>query len=179
MQETWWKWSRWKNYIKYEADILINQTKMSIEWKEKAKSYANQKDNEIWKIQSPYSWATIIRTIPLRFRLPNSLPPQKDDIWGSGRGGESPTKLKIGILSWAQQHTEWVRLVHCYFQTKILNRWYQIGVRKRMKNAHKKHKETLRWNTSKGIDLKALDYHRASLMSIFSDKTVTQHKQYT
>ena len=87
MQETWWKWARWRNYIKYEADILINQTKMSIEWKEKAKSYANQKDNEIWKIQSPYSWATIIRTIPLRFRLPNSLPPQKDDIWGSGGGG--------------------------------------------------------------------------------------------
>ena len=87
MQETWWKWARWRNYIKYEADILINQTKMSIEWKEKAKSYANQKGNEIWKIQSPYSWATIIRTIPLRFRLPNSLPPQKDDIWGSGGGG--------------------------------------------------------------------------------------------
>ena len=97
MQETWWKWARWRNYIKYEADILINQTKMSIEWKEKAKSYANQKDNEIWKIQSPYSWATIIRTIPLRFRFPNSLPPQKM-TYGALEGGESPTKLKIGIL---------------------------------------------------------------------------------
>ena len=38
-----------KKLHKYETDIMINQTKMSIEWKEKAKGYANQKDNEIWK----------------------------------------------------------------------------------------------------------------------------------
>ena len=89
----------------------------------------NKKIIQSEKIQSPYSWATIIRTIPLRFRFPNSLPPQKDDIWGSG-GGESPTKLKIGILSSALQHTGWVRLVHYYIRTKILtNRWYQIGAK--------------------------------------------------
>ena len=29
------------------------------------------------------------------------------------------------------------------------------------------------------IDLKAKDYHKASLMSLYSDKTVTQQKQYT
>ena len=142
------------------------------------KAMLNKKIIQPEKIQSPYSWETIIRTIPLRFRLPNSLPPQKDDIWGSGGGGIT-NRTQIRILSCAQQHTEWVRLVHCYFRTKILIRWYQIGERQRMKNAHKKHKETLKWNTSKGIDLKALDYHRASLMSLFSDKTVTQQKQYT
>ena len=47
-----------------------------------------------------------------------------------------------------------------------------------MKNAHKKQKETLTWNKSM-IDLKAKDYRKASLMSPFSDKTVTQQKQYT
>ena len=113
------------------------------------KAMLNKKIMQSEKIQSPYSWATIIRTIPLRFRFPNCLPPQKDDIWGSG-GGESPTKLKLEDYR-AQQHTEWVRLVHCYFRTKILNRWYQIEESQEMKNAHKKHKETLKWITSKWL----------------------------
>ena len=47
MQETWLKWSRWRNYIKYEADILINRTKMNIERRWKA--MLKQKDNTIWE----------------------------------------------------------------------------------------------------------------------------------
>ena len=34
-------------------------------------------------------------------------------------------------------------------------------------------------NCIKMIDLKAKDYHKVSLMSLFSDKTVAQQKQYT
>ena len=34
-------------------------------------------------------------------------------------------------------------------------------------------------NYVKMIDLKAKDYHKVSLMSLFSDKTVAQQKQYT
>ena len=60
---------------------------MSIERKKRQIAMLNKKIMKSEKIQSPYSRATIIRTIPLRFRLPNSLPPQKDDIWGSGGGG--------------------------------------------------------------------------------------------
>ena len=46
------------------------------------------------------------------------------------------------------------------------------------KCTEKKHKEALKWNKSR-TDLKAKDHHKASLMSLFSDKTVTQQKQYT
>ena len=140
MQETWWKWSRWKNYIKYEADILINQTKMSIEWKEKAKGYANQKDNEIWKIQSPYSWATIIRTIPLRFRFPNCLPPQKDDIWGSG-GGESPTKLK---LEYCQALNSIPDELGWFVTTFRLKYWQADDIRFEQANEWKMHTKNIR-----------------------------------
>ena len=114
------------------------------------KAMLNKKIMQSEKIQSPYSWATIIRTIPLRFRLPNCLPPQKDDIWGSGGGGDHQPNSKLEHRP-AEQHTKRVRLVHCYFRTKILNRWYKIGVRQRMKNANKKHKETLKWIASKWL----------------------------
>ena len=44
---------------------------------------------------------------------------------------------------------------------------------------HTKTYGNIEMNYIKMIDLKAKDYHKASLMSLFSDKTVTQQKQYT
>ena len=68
--------------------------------------------------QSPSGFDSLIAYLP------------KKMTYGALEGGESPTKLKIGILSSALQHTGWVRLVHYYIRTKILtNRWYQIGAK--------------------------------------------------
>ena len=130
MQETWRKWSRWRNYIKYEADILINQTKMSIEWK--WKGYAKQKDNAIWENTKSLLLSNDHQNNPPQVSTPWLLTSPKRWHMGLWRGGESPTKLKLEDYR-AQQHTEWVRLVHCYFRTKILNRWYQDGAWQRIK----------------------------------------------